>query len=1078
MINATEIRNPTWYRGISLSERIPSLPAVDGMGGAATVAPAVGERRIERWRSQPPFNSVKFFAQRLSMDGMTEEELRFLLAEPAESLRDRLPSPPVWLAAVLEAYDRQNVSASAIRTFASAVEPLIQRGRDLLDQELQPLFRQQSGLPVDPNSIGDILFAGLPAYLNQMLSRTMVLELNVARVEGRLRGENPEERFQSFMEIISDRESVFAIMREYPVLARTLADCVESWATAGVEFVRRLCSDWDVIRDTFAAGINPGTIDVVSEAGDRHRGGRCVMIAKLTSGLRIVYKPRPLAVDQHFQDLLQWLNDRGQNPPFRTLKIVDRGTYGWMEFVSADSCSAPDEVQRFYERQGAYLALLYSLQATDFHSENLLAAGEHPVLLDLEALFHPQIHQYEFNYAGELAAANLAHSVQGVGLLPVRIWLNAEGEGIDLSGLGAAAGQLTPAAVPQWEAVATDEMRMVRNRIPYPGERNQPRLNGRSVDVLAYSDAITAGFAAMYSLLLDHSEELLAPGGPIAGFAGDEVRVILRNTRTYAILQQESLHPDALRDALDRDRLFDRLWVAVEYRPYLSRVIRTERDDLWRGDIPMFTTRPDSQDIWTSSGERIPNFIAETGLSLTTRRIQRLSAGDLEQQLWVIRASLVTLVAEGHTMSPLIRQTPPAPPAGVDRQYLLSQARAIGQRLASLAVRGDGDVSWIGLEFRNERQWFVVPLGNDLYDGLPGIALFLAWLGEVTCEEQHNALARAAMATVRRQIGYAHYMTSIGGFAGLGGVIYALTHLAMLWNEPELLHEAEELVGRLQEFIDRDEESDIIAGAAGCIAALHGLYQCSRSNHTLAAMLQCGDRLLARTVRAEHGVGWPSKHANGKPLTGLSHGAAGVAWQLLELYALTADERFQAAAKEAIAYERSLYCQVAGNWPDLRVENTSVQPRQSGQPRFMTAWCHGAAGIGLARLRSLHYLDDSFMREEISTALRTTVASGFGHNHSLCHGDFGKLDFVLQAARTDEFANWQPEVDRLACKITQSVQRDGWLCGNPLAIESPGLMTGLAGIGYGLLRLIEPARVPSVLSLGLPCGALQDASRG
>jgi lantibiotic modifying enzyme len=33
-------------------------------------------------------------------------------------------------------------------------------------------------------------------------------------------------------------------------------------------------------------------------------------------------------------------------------------------------------------------------------------------------------------------------------------------------------------------------------------------------------------------------------------------------------------------------------------------------------------------------------------------------------------------------------------------------------------------------------------------------------------------------------------------------------------------------------------------------------------------------------------------------------------------------------------------------------------------------------------------------------------------------------------------------------------------------------MTGLAGIGYGLLRLADPARVPSVLTLAPPPGAV------
>lgn len=41
----------------------------------------------------------------------------------------------------------------------------------------------------------------------------------------------------------------------------------------------------------------------------------------------------------------------------------------------------------------------------------------------------------------------------------------------------------------------------------------------------------------------------------------------------------------------------------------------------------------------------------------------------------------------------------------------------------------------------------------------------------------------------------------------------------------------------------------------------------------------------------------------------------------------------------------------------------------------------------------------------------------------------------------------------------------GWSYALPLGVESPGLTTGIAGIGHGLLRLAEPARMPSALTL-------------
>ena len=141
----------------------------------------------------------------------------------------------------------------------------------------------------------------------------------------------------------------------------------------------------------------------------------------------------------------------------------------------------------------------------------------------------------------------------------------------------------------------------------------------------------------------------------------------------------------------------------------------------------------------------------------------------------------------------------------------------------------------------------------------------------------------------------------------------------------------------------------------------------------------------------------------------------------------------------------------------------------------MIAWCHGAAGIGLSRLAILQalrqpdarstLLDEDFLREDIEAALHTTRADGFGWNHTLCHGDLGNLELLVLAARILKDPHWQTEAERVASGILESRKRHGWMCANPADIESPGLMTGLAGIGYGLLRVAEPDHVPCILTL-------------
>src|SRR5207302_1862700 len=189
--------------------------------------------------------------------------------------------------------------------------------------------------PFDPATVDGILFAPLPGRLLEMLLRTIVLELHVARLGGLLHGETAEERFQSFVERLRRPDIALELFREYPVLARQIVIRLDNWLAASLEFLQRWCADWSAICAAFCPGQDPGPlVGILADAGDSHRGGRSVLIAQCRSGFQVVYKPKSLAVDQHFQELLGWLNERGLSPASRQMKVLDRGSYGWEEFVA------------------------------------------------------------------------------------------------------------------------------------------------------------------------------------------------------------------------------------------------------------------------------------------------------------------------------------------------------------------------------------------------------------------------------------------------------------------------------------------------------------------------------------------------------------------------------------------------------------------------------------------------------------------------------------------------------------------------------------------------------------------------
>lgn len=1058
---------PDWYKALGLSERATTLGRSPRHGALADEALAA--RRLARWRGQEPFSSDGFFARRLALDGLTETALHALLGEPAEAVRERETESPAWLNALEEAFGQPAPatfpvvpSESSSIGFLNAVRPLLDTEYSRLLDGIREIGRRYPDAPFDAAEAGPLLASNLPSSLLLVMSRTMVVELQLARQQGHLAGDTPEERFQSFVESLCNPEVALAILRQYPVLARALVETVDRWKTASLELLERLAADWTDLRALFTPDAAAGSlVELRTGLGDSHRGGRTVTLFRFASGLRLIYKPKSLGVEAAFQGLLEWVGEKGFQPTFRTLRLLDRGSYGWIEFVEAGPCDDAEAVRRFYQRQGGYLALLWLLEATDVHWENLIAAGEHPVLVDLETLFEPRINELGREVDETRIGRVLEKTVLTIGLLPSRAWADRDGEGVDLSGLAGSGGQFLPSVL-RSESVGTDEMRYSLQPVEIPAGENLPTFNGEAVHVSRYIDEVVGGFTRMARLFLEHREELAAPEGPLAAFAEAEVRIVVRPTRTYAMLYFESFHPFLLGEALDRDRLFGRLWLAAREHPMLERLIPSELRALLGGDIPLFTTRPGTRDVWSSDGERFPDLQPDTGLERVTRRLAELDEAELTRQAWLVHNSLaaIDLKFGSHPQYNFREADPPS------REELLAAAVEVGDRLSAVALSGPRDAHWFAPQTTGSN-WELQPVRLDLHLGLPGIVLFLAWLGEITGAPRFTGLARAGEVTLREQVRHGQKLLSnIGAFSGWGGVVWTLTHLGVLWSEVPLLMEAERVaLEEIPPLIPEDTNNDLIAGASGCLISLLALHGVRPSDRLAEVTIQCGERLLAQALPMERGLGWHLEVAGPTPLAGLSHGVAGIAWPLLRLSALTGDERFREAALQGIQYERSLYQPAKRNWPDLR-EGATLEG--AVEPHFMWAWCHGAPGIGLGRLAGLPWLDDSAVREEIEIAVESTIERGFGRNHCLCHGDLGNLEVVTMASERLGRPDWAERSGRIAGGILASIREHGWLFGIPGRTEPTGLMVGLAGIGHGLLRLAAPERVPSVLILEGP----------
>jgi type 2 lantibiotic biosynthesis protein LanM len=1039
---------------------------------------SLGQRRLAQWQGQSPFTQAELFSDRLRLAGISEEQFAWHLGISQPELGHEKQAWQTNLQTIWQQYDPDRAAIALPELllqrypgacFLQAFQPFLQFAHCTLEQEISSLRQKYGVVPFSDDVVEQALFRNVPPQLIYSISRTAVLELNIARLREQLPGETAEARFNDFIDILSRPDHLGDFLDEYPVLARLITVLTTQWVAAFTEFLDHLCHDWRALQATF--GVGRVLEDVSMSAGDRHRHGRTVSLARFSSGLRLVYKPRGLSVDVHFQQLLTWLNGKGIAAPFRTLTILDRGDHGWVEFVEAQACDSQDQVKNFYWRQGAFLALLHALSATDFHHENLIAAGEHPVLVDLETLFSPSYHGKEVDLP--VSVQMMADSVMSIGLLPQRIWTGEEQEGVDLSGMGMKGDQLAPHGVPTWNQAETDEMHFTRQRLRIAGKTHQPTLCGAEVQLIDYLDEICSGFRNLYELLVRQRKEL---ADFLYRFKADRVRYVARATHTYTLILTESVHPDLMQDALARDQLFDNLWNGAADNKALRRLIAYEQEDMWRYDVPFFTTYPDSVDLWSSEGGCIEGYFDESGLARVVKKLARLGPTDLDRQLWLIQASLATVSHAAHQPARQIglATLTPANEFNVSPDQLIRLAVRAGERIEALALAIEEDPAWFAINLNTAGNYLTVdPINIELYNGLSGVALFFAYLAKCTENSSYRVLAQRISEKIRQALqtfiaGDDLSSLPVGGFEGGGGIVYALTHLSSLWNDPDLLADAITLTHSLAQGISKDQTYDIISGSAGCIGALLTLAAVTRDDSVLKVARHCGDHLLANRIATEHGPAWmPAKSLVVKePLTGFSHGVAGIAWALLKLAEATGEDKYAAAARQSLAYERAFFSVERQNWRDLRVLSTPPE-LSAGAAKCATLWCHGAPGVGLGRLDTLHLLDDATVREEIDIAIHTTLRDGFGQGHSLCHGDLGNMELLLQA-RARLGAHWDADIKRLTGRIVASIEEHGWLCGNSLYVEVPGLMTGLAGIGYGLLRLAFPDATPALLLFAPP----------
>jgi len=895
----------------------------------------------------------------------------------------------------------------------------------------------------------------LERRLTPILMPALLVEANLHRLNSDAAQGTATERLRSFAASFEAPERQTQFWSKYPVLRRLTATMAGYSTQAAVDTLERIQRDWTLIADRFGLARDAVLKSVLWGGGDSHGGGKVVAILEFSTG-KVVYKPRPMGIDAAYDAFLKWYSSVAVERSPARCAILDRGEYGYAAFIQFRAADTMDDVRGFYHRFGQLVCIAWVLGITDLHHENLIAAGADPYLVDVEAAGDKPVavcrkgKKYESGYIRAFQTF-----LFGTGLLPIR--MKGEDGVVDMSAMGSLSEQPTPTRRPQIEGYGRDDAHFAIKRGVMAKMQNAPGIAGSTVRPIDFLSDIVAGFECASSVLVLQADAVQAPEGPLRSFDACRVRWVGRATQDYADLIEKAAHPSVAGDAAECDMLFGgSLRSAAHLMPHVEQVVGSEMACLWNGDIPYFSTILGSVDLQDARGSRYAGFFAESGMAGIRARL-----ANLERLRRIHTAALVAAVRStvGLKTGPFYEPVPAdisADDAG-DRG-LLKLSTGIADRLLAEITSVESMLYGVGLMPLEVEEYAAVVLPPDLYDGVPGIGIFFGYLGRMTGKAEYLKVTSDARVLVRRLIREKAGAKASGAFNGLAGLIYADLHLSACLGLPPST-ESHRALERLARLAAEDEHFDIISGASGALLVALRFHASTGDARALPVAGAAAKRLLAMAERHSAGVAWHTLKNHENRLGGLAHGATGIGRALCEWNRQDPREEWRSLVHEAYAFEQSLFDPEVGTWKDVR--------RGTGAPTCF--WCYGAPGIGLAVDGMRDILGDHACDDALRSAAEVTWRFGFVNSHCLCHGNLGNAELFRVLGDHDR-------ARRMVGAVANDFRARGiWRCGLPADATTPGLMCGLAGIGYGLLRQIDPL-VPNILLLEGPPSDLRHRS--
>lgn len=886
-------------------------------------------------------------------------------------------------------------------------------------------------------------------HLQQVCLRTLIVEMHAYKEKGYLVNGTPKQEYRYFCETcIRDGVFIQSVADAYPVLLRCVEERIDSFVGFYAEVVGYFKEDMPKIQDVFSPTEELHVItDIRDAASDLHNNGKQVLRITLDHGLEILFKPRSMENESKYMKLLDWVSEKTGIRQYRYAFLSYAG-HSWCRVVSYEGCQTEDALRRYYRRLGSQLFLIYLLGTKDLHSENVIAHGEYPVLIDLETLVNIQYNQKRETAFQEICY-QLANSVLYTGLLPF-YYFNQEGEGVNSSAISGGEGQKYPFKIPTVIHPRTSDMKIAYR---YPVSKkagNLAMLEGEFISPSRYGEDLLGGFRDTYLAVVGCREMFRLE---LAKLMDSASRYLIQDTQRYGMLLSTSCHPEFLTDGAKREMFLHSLWKGrLNER---REVIDCEIKSLLQGDIPYFYYYLDDTALMAPGGIRIKNYFDEAPANIVFAKLDALGSGDMERQCEYIRMSLDLM--------------PDCAERFENRCYKVGKTvydygdedngRRIGEfvrnlrdRLVKYAIWNHKrtEVSWFTIQLSafGKPSWEAKPMNMYLYDGLAGMLLIFHELKKMdrSVDVYYGTIRCMLFRYTDFMYGEAgkNVIRDTGMYEGEASIVYVYCLMYGAGGGEEYLAYAKKHAAVVERLLEHDKRYDLMAGNAGAALAFVYLYEITGDGAYLQHAERGMELLMRHAVRMEHGIGWLIERGF-PPFAGMAHGGSGIMMPAAALWKHTGKEKYRLLMEQILEYDESLFDETIQNWTDIR-------GGIPGDEYGAVAWCHGAGGILLSRVFCWERTGDGELKRrlerDVIRAYRKLADYWKRDSWGLCHGSCGNVWILQRTKKAVEELIGEVEIP----DVLNEGEEISFL---PQEKLNPGLMNGYGGVLMYLLKIFQ-----------------------